>query len=470
MRYNGNTVEDLKIAYIGGGSRGWAWGLMSDLALCEDMSGSVYLYDIDFQAAMDNEIIGNKYKDAEGAKSVWKYKAVEGIEEALTGADVVIISILPGTFEEMESDVHAPEKYGIYQSVGDTSGPGGIVRAMRTLPMMEEIAEQIKAHCPKAWVINYTNPMTLCMKSLYQIFPEIRAFGCCHEVFGTQNLLGIMVKEMLGVEQVDRNEIKVNPVAVNHFTWLTEATYKNIDLFPYFKEFCAKYKDGYEGEKADTNWLNQYFVTSDKVKIDLFRRYGYIAAAGDRHLAEFCEGKWYLENPERVKEMGFALTPVQWRKAKQENRLRMSERLVSGEDEVRIAPTGEEGVNQIRALMGLQELVTNVNIPNRGQIPNLPMGAVVETNAVFRANSLTPVLAGEIPKEIYPLVSRICSEQELVAEGIAERNVDKILQAFVNDPLVTCGLENAKKLFFEMCENTKEYLTMYPDLKGADIS
>jgi len=461
MKYEDNKVSELKIAYIGGGSRGWAWGLMSDLASCDDISGDVYLYDIDFEAAKNNEIIGNKFKEAEGAKSIWDYKAVETIEEALSGANFVVLSILPGTFDEMESDVHTPEKYGIWQSVGDTSGPGGILRAMRTIPMYEHIAQKIKENCPKAWVINYTNPMTLCVKTLYRVFPEIRAFGCCHEVFGTQSLLARIVQDMFGVENVDRHEIKVNPVSVNHFTWLTSATYHDIDLFPYYKKYCQEHLEGYTNGKTDTNWMNNYFASTDKVKMDLFNKFGYIAAAGDRHLAEFCEGKWYLENPERVQEMHFGLTPVSWRKQDLQNRLDRSERLRSGEEEVKIKGTGEEGINQIRALLGLCELITNVNIPNQGQIPNLPIGAVVETNAIFRANNLQPVFAGPIPKEIYPLISRVCAEQELVSEGIAERDLNKIFCAFANDPLVTCGMDDAKKLFKEMCENTKEYLGMY---------
>lgn len=463
MKYVGkNKVSDIKIAYIGGGSRGWAWGLMSDLVSCDDISGDVYLYDIDFEAAKNNEIIGAKFNKAEGAKSVWNYKAVETIGEALTGADFVIISILPGTFDEMESDVHTPEKYGIYQSVGDTSGPGGIVRAMRTVPMFEEIGENIKKYAPNAWVINYTNPMTLCVKALYRVFPEIKAFGCCHEVFFTQKLLAKMVEEEFGVAHVDRHEIKVNPVAVNHFTWLTKATYRNIDLFPYYKEFCRKNIESYKSvSSSDSNWADAGFRTSDKLKMDLCNRFSWIAAAGDRHLAEFCEGKWYLENPERVKEMNFKLTPVSWRKEQLKERLEKSKRLISGEEEVKLVCTGEEGVNQIRALLGLFDLVTNVNIPNVGQIPNLPLGAVVETNAVFSSNSITPVQAGNIPKEIYPLISRICGEQELVSEGIAERDLDKIFIAFANDPLVTCGIEDAKKLFDEMCQNTRKYLNMY---------
>lgn len=467
MKFSQGKAEEIKIAYIGGGSRGWAWGLMSDLASCDDISGQVALYDIDFQAAKDNEIIGNKFRTADGAKSDWQYEAIETLPDALSGADFVVISILPGTFDEMESDVHTPEKYGIYQSVGDTSGPGGILRAMRTVPMFEEIAKAIKAYCPDAWVINYTNPMTLCVKTLYRVFPKIKAFGCCHEVFGTQKFLARMVEETFGAKDVDRHEIKVNPVGVNHFTWLTGAAWQGKDLFPYYRTFCQKYREGYRtgDEQVDSNWMNNNFASTEKVKMELFLRYGYIAAAGDRHLAEFCEGKWYLENPQRVSEMQFSLTSVAWRKQDLKERLEKSRRLRTGEEQVKINGTGEEGVNQIRALLGLCELVTNVNLPNSGQIPNLPLGAVVETNAVFCSGSLTPVFAGPIPQEIYPLIARVCGEQELVSEGIAKRNLNKIFAAFSNDPLVTCSLADAQKLFKEMCRNTEKYLSMY-DLSG----
>ena len=145
--YKNQKAENVKIAYIGGGSRGWAWGLMTDLAQAEDMCGNVYLYDIDYEAAKANETIGNNIKECDECKSAWNYKAVETIDEALAGADFVVISILPGTFDEMESDVHAPEKYGIYQPVGDTTGPGGIIRALRTIPMIREIAKAVEGCC-----------------------------------------------------------------------------------------------------------------------------------------------------------------------------------------------------------------------------------------------------------------------------------------------------------------------------------
>jgi alpha-galactosidase len=462
MRYIDNRAEGVKIAYIGGGSRGWAWNLMSDLVNCDDMSGDVYLYDIDFEAAQHNEIIGNLYNNCEGAKSVWNYHAAKTPAEALTGADFVVISILPGTFDEMHSDVHTPEKYGIYQAVGDTSGPGGIVRAMRTVPMYEEIANYIKEYCPQAWVINYTNPMTLCVKTLYRVFPEIKAFGCCHEVFGTQKVLVTALEEVCGITGVSREEIEVNPVSVNHFTWLTKAQYKNMDLFPVYAEFVARYKETGYTKNLDTNWMNNSFATNQRVKFDLFDRYGYIAAAGDRHLAEFCDGNWYLKDPQTVRDWGFGLTTVDHRKKDLVERQEKSRKLREGEMPVEINLSGEEGVSQMRAILGLREpLVTNVNIPNVGQIPNLPMGAVVETNAVFRSGSVTPVMAGEIPTEIHPLVARICTEQELLDKALANRDLGMLFNAFAADPLVTCSREDAKKLFDEMVLNTKQYLDSY---------
>ena len=462
MRYIDNRAEGVKIAYIGGGSRGWAWNLMSDLVNCDDMSGDVYLYDIDFEAAQHNEIIGNLYNKCEGAKSVWNYHAAKTPAEALTGADFVVISILPGTFDEMHSDVHTPEKYGIYQAVGDTSGPGGIVRAMRTVPMYEEIANYIKEYCPQAWVINYTNPMTLCVKTLYRVFPEIKAFGCCHEVFGTQKVLVTALEEVCGITGVSREEIEVNPVSVNHFTWLTKAQYKNMDLYPVYAEFVSRYKDTGYTKNLDNNWMNNSFATNQRVKFDLFDRYGYIAAAGDRHLAEFCDGNWYLKDPQTVRDWGFGLTTVDHRKKDLVERQEKSRKLREGEMPVEINLSGEEGVSQMRAILGLREpLVTNVNIPNVGQIPNLPLGAVVETNAVFRSGSVTPVMAGEIPTEIHSLVSRICTEQEMLDKALANRDLGMLFNAFAADPLVTCCYEDAKKLFNEMVLNTKEYLGSY---------
>ena len=199
--------KHIKIAYIGGGSKQWARVFMSDLALTKDLEGEMALYDIDIEAAKRNQNIAKYINKNPKTQSIFTYNVYEKIDDALRNADFVLISILPGTFKEMRSDVHTPEKYGIYQSVGDTVGPGGVLRAMRTIPMFEFFASKIKEICPNAWVINFTNPMSICVKALYDVFPNIKAFGCCHEVFHAQQFLTRVLKEMTGID-VNRKQIK----------------------------------------------------------------------------------------------------------------------------------------------------------------------------------------------------------------------------------------------------------------------
>lgn len=459
MSYTNEKVTDLKIAYIGGGSKGWAWGLMSDLAMEDTLSGKVKLYDINYQAAYQNELIGNRLHDRTDVAGKWEYEAVKTLEDALTGADFVIISILPGSFDEMESDVHLPEKYGVYQSVGDTVGPGGLVRALRTIPIFVDLAQQVREHAPNAWVINYTNPMSLCTRALYATFPEIKAIGCCHEVFGTQKLLASMVEELLGVEDVKRQEIKVNVLGINHFTWIDQASYKGIDLFPLYEQFVDKYyESGIEGSEKG-HWMNNHFASAERVKFDLFKRFGLIAAAGDRHLAEFMPNTWYLTNPETVREWKFGLTPVAWRKKNKQALVEKSNRLATGAEPFELKPTGEEGIDIIKALLGLGEFITNVNVPNQGQVRGIPNDAVVETNAVLSYGSVRPVLAGELPKPVQNLVMCHVMNQETTLQAALQKNKDLAFQAFVQDPLLsTLKPDEAIKLFDEMLANTARFL------------
>ncbi len=448
----------LNIAIIGGGSRGWAWNLMRDLALEGEISGTVRLYDINMEAARANEKIGNMFSQRDAAPGKWFYRAVATLEEALKGSDFVLISILPGTFDEMESDVHSPEKYGIYQSVGDTVGPGGIMRSLRTIPMFVEIAKAIRDYSPEAWVINYTNPMAVCIRTLYEVFPKIKAFGCCHEVFGTQELLCAALMEIMGIKGVKRQEIKTNVLGINHFTWIDRASYKDLDLLPVYKRFAERYHEtGYTDEKAEKNWMNDHFSSAERVKMDLFRRYGLIAAAGDRHLAEFMPGSWYLKNPETVKKWKFNLTSVAWRKLDQTEKLKKSEMLVCGREKLELKPSGEEGTLLMKALLGLGDVITNVNLPNIGQISNLPLGAVVETNALFCRDSVAAVFAGSLPMDVQQLIIRHVTNQEGILEACMKNDRRLAFEVFMNDPQMSLDPEAGKELFLTMLERTKKY-------------
>lgn len=456
MRVTDKKAAEVQIAYIGGGSRGWAWTFMTDLAMDAQMSGTIRLYDIDTQAARANEAIGNRLTARAESVGKWNYTVKESLEAALTGADFVVISILPKTFDEMKVDVHMPERLGIYQSVGDTAGPGGMIRAMRTLPMFEELAKAIREYCPEAWVINYTNPMSLCVKALYHTFPQIKAFGCCHEVFGTQKMLAAVAEKELGIGPIERRDVHVNVLGINHFTWFDYASYQGTDLLEVFREYTEKhFEEGFE--EKDHNWANSTFDCAHRVKMDLFRNYGWLAAAGDRHLAEFMPGDLYLKDPQTVKKWKFSLTTVDWRKQDLKERLERSARLAAGEEDIRLEPTGEEGILLMKALCGLERVISNVNIPNADrQISNLPADAVVETNAVFERDKIRPIYAGALKPEILELIQPHVENHERMIKAALEGEREQLYQAFLNDPLVKgrAGEKEIRQLAEDMLSAT----------------
>jgi alpha-galactosidase/6-phospho-beta-glucosidase family protein len=445
---------NLKIAYIGGGSRAWAWTFMTDLALDKDAGGEIRLYDIDLEAANHNKIISNSLPGN------WRYSVYKTLPEALDSVDFVIISILPGTFAEMRSDVHLPERLGVYQSVGDTTGPGGIIRAMRTLPMFAKFAEAIRSYAPDAWVINYTNPLALCLRTLYHIFPEIKALGCCHEVFGTQELLAAMIKRKLEVDDVERHEIDVNVLGLNHFTWFSKASYKGYCLMDMYRGFSEEfYETGFSIK--ETELLNQSFTSVHRVKFDLFKRFGWIAAAGDRHLAEFMPGGEYLKDEETARLWGFYLTSVDWREADLKRRLEKSVRLVSGEIEMPMRSSGEEGVALIKALSGEGRMISNVNLPNYGgQIANLPKETVVETNAVFSLDDVRPVYAGALSDSLYNLIKPHAENQTVILNAAMNCDRNSLYAAFRQDPLIVGRVSEAelRALADDMIKSTLKYL------------
>ena len=461
MKYASKKATDVKIAYIGGGSRGWAWTFMTDLAQDDEISGEIRLYDIDPAAAEANKIIGNQLMSREDAKGNWTFEVYPSLKEVLTGCDFVVISILPGTFDEMESDVHLPERVNCWQSVGDTAGPGGIIRALRTIPMYVEIAQAIRDYAPKAWVINYTNPMSLCVKTLYYVYPQIKAFGCCHEVFGTQKMLKGIYEQQTGDTVEDWHDILVNVVGINHFTWFTEASYKGVDLFPVYRDFIDKhFEEGFDNK--DNSWMNSSFACAHRVKMDLFNRYGWIAAAGDRHLAEFMPGDVYLKDPDTVRSWKYGLTTVQWRKDDLAKRLQRSQDLIDGKDAIKLEATGEEGILLIKALCGLSRFVSNVNIPNTAlQIPNLPADAVVETNAIFERDNIHPIAAGAIKRDVYDLVIPHVENHERTLKAALTCDRELVVEAFLQDPnyKAKCtDVQITRELVNDMIANTISYL------------
>ena len=457
---NSSDARAIKIAYIGGGSRNWARMIMTDLARCPHLTGRLALYDIDHAAARRNvqlaaELFGHRY-----ARTTFQVQAVRTIERALQGADFVIISILPGPMTMMARDLDIPERYGILHTVGDTTGPGGIVRALRTIPIYLDFARQIGEHCPDAWVINYTNPMTLCTAALYRGFPEMKAFGCCHEVFGTQRHLAELVKKRFRVESCAREEINLDIAGVNHFTHATAASWKGQDLFPVIEKHIRRkgfFRDRTE-DAQKRKARGQFFASDRLVSYDFFARFGVLGAAGDRHLVEFVP--WYLRDEATLHSWGVIATPSAyrlgtWRPARGVTLPKRSKPRTTGD---RLQASGEEGVEQMLALLGFRELVTNVNLPNRGQVRGLPDGAVVETYARFGRDSVMPLVTRPLPPAVHSLVERVVRVQQITLEAAAQRDPDLAFQALLADPMMNISTDLAREMFDEMLQATKPLL------------
>ncbi|MBN2147746.1 MAG: hypothetical protein JW726_10175 [Anaerolineales bacterium] len=444
------TLIPLKIAYIGGGSRDWARKLMVDLALCPQLTGEVALYDIDMTAAQLNAQLGNWMQEQPGVLSRWQYKTSPTLENALQGADFVIISIQPGPLELMAEEIALAEEYQLYFPVGDTTGAPGLNRGLRSAIIYQGFAEAIASICPKAWIINYTNPMSICTRTLTRVAPELKVFGCCHEVFATQRMLARIASQYLKIELPQRSEIQVNVLGINHFTWIDQATYQGYDLLALLKNHIDQPGTLRTYTQAEVESWKDWFHSADQVKYALFKRFGILAAAGDRHLVEFLPG--FIHSPDILFKWGVIRTPVSWRIERWKTAPQKTKDLMNGVTPLILKSSGEEGINMMTALLGLGDLVTNVNLENRGQISNLPLGVVVETNARFTRDRVTPLTAGALSPGLAPLLNQHCANQELIIEAALTGRTDLAFQAFVTDPAHHLPIDNAWDLFTRLLQ------------------
>jgi alpha-galactosidase/6-phospho-beta-glucosidase family protein len=448
----------LKIAYIGGGSRDWARKLMIDLALCPDLTGEVALYDIDMDSARLNEQLGNWMHTScqPGVVSRWHYVAVPTLRGALQGADFVLISIQPGSLEVMAEEIALAEEYGLFFPVGDTTGAPGLIRGLRSASIYKDFAEALATFCPNAWIINYTNPMSICTRTLTRVVPALKVFGCCHEVFWTQDMLARIASQYLDIEVPLRNEIQINVLGINHFTWIDKAAYQGHDLLDLLRHHLEQPGTLRTYNQEEVESWNDWFYSADQVKFALFQRFGVLAAAGDRHLVEFLPG--FIHSPETLFKWGVIRTPVSWRIERWVTAPQKTRDLINGVTPFVLELSGEEGLSMIKALLGLGDLVTNVNMENVGQISNMPLHAVVETNAHFSRDSVRPLIAGALPAGIAPLIHQHSANQELIVEAALTQYTDLAFQAFFNDPTTHLPIDIAWELFNKMLQVNREYL------------
>lgn len=448
-------ATSIRIAYIGGGSRHWAPVLMQDLGLAEGLGGEVVLHDLVHARAERNAALGAAIFAHREARSRFTVRAEADLDAALTGADVVVISILPGPMTCFAHDLDIPLRHGVVQTVGDTVGPGGLSRCLRTVPVFTGFARAIARVCPDAWVINYTNPMTVATQALVAECPHLKVVGCCHEVFGTRSWIAGMVAAHRGLDRLHRNDLEVEVVGLNHFTFFTRARFQGEDARPAIAAWLAAQGDFFRDRTADAlarEAQGRFGSCDGLVQLDVLRRFGVIGAAGDRHLVEFVP--WYCTSVERLRRWGVSVTG---------SAQRLAGWTPDNVETVPAAPehlkaSKEEGVRLIEALTAGRGFTTNVNVPNCGQIPWLPEGHVVETLAEVGRDRICPLTTGPFPDGLKVHVQAVAAQQALTLAAARTCDHDLAVQALLADPLCRLAPDAAVRLLDELVEANRPHL------------
>lgn len=373
----------------------------------------------------------------------------ERLDDALEGADFVVLSISTGGLDAMEHDLKVPERYGIVQTVGDTVGPGGLFRALRNIPVVVAIARAMERLCPGAFMINLTNPMTTLTRAITKS-TSVSCIGLCHELFGTLDMLSSMFS-------VPEEVLSVRVAGVNHFIWITEVAVQNRDVT---EEAFRRIAEG-EARRIALDHAGRDldpFINTWGFRTEMCRSYGYLPAAGDRHLCEFFPG--YLQNERERERLDLRVTTVDLRRKRlTENRDRVR-KMADGEEEIPVQRSREEISDIIAAAWTGQDSVNIVNLPNTGQLHGLPLGAVVETYGVINGNGASGISFGKLPASLSALIYPHVFNQETIVDAALTGNKNLALQAFKNDPLVGSHPQ-AENIFEEMFSAHEEYLSYF---------
>jgi len=439
-------MAETRICFVGGGSYNWMPKLLGDLALTPDLEGTVVLHDINLSALEDIRRYGHKVFERYGGR--FTLETTTDLERGLDGADFVVVTITTGGLPTMATDLDVPEKYGIYQSVGDTVGPGGLSRALRNVPVMLEIARAMERHCPNAWMLNLTNPMTV-LTRVVTLTTRIKTIGLCHELFGVRS--GLI--RMFGGAPSD---FEMRVAGVNHLIWLLDMTIRGRDGLQMVRDFVA------EGRRvpipaARGDW-HAPFVDRWKLKLTLFDVYDALPAAGDRHLAEFFP-YFLTDATHQGADYDVLLTRIADREQQVATARAAVREAIAGELPT-VTRSPEATADIVSAVANGRSTRTIVNLPNTGQIDNLPRGAVVETLAEITSAGAQPLTVGALPPGVLSTLEPHVANQELIVRAALEGNRQLALQAMVNDPLVH-DLEKGRAILDELLIAHEAYLPQF---------
>ncbi|HOE95696.1 MAG TPA: hypothetical protein PLS90_07250 [Candidatus Sumerlaeota bacterium] len=433
-------MTDIKIAVIGGGSVNWMPVLMRDLYQLEEATGGeIRLCDPNQEHTRAVVALLQRYNELRGKR--YAISVHEDRRRALAGADFVLTTFSPGAMDAFHNDLEIPIKYGVRQPVSMTVGPSGISAAIRTVPVAYAIVEEMEEVCPRAWLLNVTNPMTTVTRAMNMASRGVPVIGMCHEFHEFSRYVGVILglERPAGIGVMDylyrwlaEQGLEYRVAGINHFIWLTEARLHGEDVIPRIRQFARDHWDlrpaAGNGEPPDA-WANY-----SAAKLALCRTFGYMPLAGDRHLIEFWPSLCNQANGFGMR-YGVHKTTVDLRRHMKERQLAEIERVARGEQAVHWQTSGEEMSAIIRSVLTGRPTTAIINAPNRGQIDNLPDEVVVETLATVSSAAIEPMRCGPLPAAIAALCRLHCAVQELTVRAALAGDRDLLIEAFSLDPL-----------------------------------
>ncbi|MBC8228849.1 hypothetical protein H8E77_04790, partial [bacterium] len=356
--------------------------------------------------------------------------------ELLPGTDYVIQTIAIGGKSAWEKDLDIPKKYGIIQPVGDSVGPGGVLRAFRILPVVVDICRDMEELCPDAWLLNYSNPNSCVVTAAHQ-YSKIKVIGLCHGLMGTQSALA-------GYLGVPFDETRVLAAGVNHLNWILEFRVGDKDGLQMVKDKMQK--GGPENDPF-------------KVTFMLFDIYGAIPAPGDRHVAEFFS---YFLNQEADYGKKYGLSLMQSYGQDQEYWAKIKQDIEEDANiDQYLQKSGEEVIDIIVTMEGMENKVFDaVNLPNCGFVTNLPEGAILEVPAVVGPFGIRGITIGALPSGIASTLSSIIRLQQLTVDAAMTGDRNLAIQAMLADAMVP-SIEIAKAMLDELIEAHAEHLPQF---------
>jgi alpha-galactosidase len=445
-----------KIVIIGAGSTEFTPGLLADLVTSPNLrSLEVALVDIDATTVDTMTRLAQRMSDAKGA--ALKISGTTDRREALLGADIVTTTIAVGGARTWEADVRLSERYGIWQTVGDSVGPGGVFRALRHVHEIVAIAKDMEELCPDAWLFNYTNPLSAIVRGVHKA-TSIKCAGLCHGVLHTRHLIA----RDLGLPAQE-----VQPVfaGVNHLCWLLDLRHNGEDVYPAYQEWLKRGRqDWADSEDADAYDSFQY------VSAWLTEIYGRFPSPGDRHVSEFFS---YFLRPDAATgrlpygtQHGLDQTNSifaakestrEYLRAQADGREPLDEELFAD------AREGERLIHIIEAMSSGQPLYElAVNLRNDGLIANLPEWAVVEVPGVVTGGHIRGMGVGSLPEGIAGLLQHRVLQQELTVDAALTGDRGLALQALLADPLVqNIGIEAVEAMLDESLDANARFLPQF---------